>query len=540
MASFDTLPPAATQELGVIGHLKTDSHHMSLIQKRIRVLGIVLILAACIVNSTFIFRYAKETPVFSVDSYSYLAKAESLSRGEGLSVNWGIGRDRKYFPGYSVFLAPFAFFGENGGDYWIWANILNYFALALLVWFLARQLGFDGVWRALITLGVVTHPTLIRWIFLPYGELLCVTLCVAAWILFLKEGRRKTNLFCSSLLVGAAVMVRPEAVMFLGVFFALGVCGKERTPLLRILPAVGICLVLFAWWYLSTPPVEEDTSRLVYLDAYREAPVSGHQLVDNFDFFVHSLTQNFWRSPPAYQWFAAATKIWGAAAIVMALLGFLGIPAVAEAFAFLAFCLGHSFWFYVYDRYMIIAIPVFVLLQFRLLKYACEKSPFLKSKRDRMLPGIVVLAILFGTNLDRGRRAELQMSEAYAYNHGVETPYIQIAAQAKESLPDNRKILTNGGPYIAYYFSGEKVYFSSAERHYYNSDIHPGSAMEEMTQLKISHLLLLRTDFERWHREMGLHKEVKELFKEIASGPGWQLFTFNRLRHRGENEVELQ
>ena len=115
---------------------------------------------------------------------------ENLARLEGLAANFG-GTDRRFFPGYSVALAPFhALLGEKGYV----AFALGAFVATLAVAFrLGRRVGLSGeaaAWGA--GLGTLS-PAAIQWSAQPVSEPLATLLILGFLARFAAAGLFAVN-----------------------------------------------------------------------------------------------------------------------------------------------------------------------------------------------------------------------------------------------------------------------------------------------------------------------------------------------------------
>ncbi len=464
-------------------------------------------------------------PGFPVDCYVYLTKAESLISGRGLSVNWGDGIDRKFFPGYSLYLAPFALMGGNGGAYWIPANLLACGMLLFFLWKLTRYLGFTSLWRLVILLAVLSNVVLLSWIFLPYAEILSTALALAAWCVAIHPRDYRRPVFrwlFSGLLLGAAFMTRPEA----GIYLPFLILSSDKTGWReRFRPAVLILLwmpLLFLCWYATLQGGKQEDKGLAYVGMLQEHHIKGRQILDNFQTYVHllfsrNIGSNF------YKWLGLVKLYIWQFVLVAGLLGFLGRVAMRESGVLLIYALLHSFWPYFAERYLILVLPLAAIVLIRGLQFIATAGLFRTSYS--LFIGILLLIFWIETGYDMGKKGQEHVLEYILNDIPTALSHGEVARMAGESLPEQRVILTDGGPMTAYYFPGEHVYFSHGSPPDYYADIRPQSARADLKHLGITHVLLryhkLDVVLQEW--EMG---NDREQFNLLIGGPEWKLYEY--------------
>lgn len=221
-------------------------------------LGMVLVGAA--VRSAFSLLIATDLPP-GVDAEIYHLTAESIANGDGLGYNprfthWP--SDYEWTPaGNHPPLFPLVLAGGMLAGFESWDEqrvLLSVLAAAAvgLTGLAARRIGGDLV--ALVAAGIVAlHPV---WFQYPgfmasdalYGVVVAGLL--SAGLLALE----RSNLLAVAgmgLMVGAAVMVRSEAILFVPfLVFPVAWCGARRGRLARVLVGLGVVAVSIAPWML--------------------------------------------------------------------------------------------------------------------------------------------------------------------------------------------------------------------------------------------------------------------------------------------------
>ncbi|MBI5118776.1 hypothetical protein HZA56_20085 [Candidatus Poribacteria bacterium] len=319
------------------------------------ILGILLIL-----------HHAAHTPTYTIDSYFYLSKAKELAEGHGLRTSWNDGLDTKYFPGYSIFLAiPFM-----SGLSYISLQMISYLLCVLFMLRVAAALDFDWPAQALAATAFAINPIVIKWFSLPMAEGVALALSLLSVNLAFrfKQAGGYSYLFAASAVGGMAVLTRIEALFLLAVFAAIFFPARKSLSWLHLLIGVVVFLLpLFAYWASLAVAANQSPA---YLGEFRGTFLRVG-LIKNFIYnvwvpfgFMHrpvkSLQEIEFMSPMAIMgavWLLVGGVIF-LEGLFCATLGWLGQRARGLGFLFLAYASLHSLWYYRYERFMLMAVPL--------------------------------------------------------------------------------------------------------------------------------------------------------------------------------------
>lgn len=488
-----------------------------------------------------------------IDSYFYLAKAESLAAGRGLVLNWGEGIDRLFFPGYSVYLALFALAGEPGGFHWLFANLAALAGIAFALWHVAGRsdlgrmdqghleqghldqgrldqgrLGRLG--QTAVVLGLLTNPSLNRWVFMPYSEILCLLLCMTAWAVAASIRDHPRRFVPGWLLIAGllawAVLTRLEALIYVPVLLNEGirpgafVAGRRRWMPLASILAAGVIFAVFWALYLPESTERNGERSLRYMQVLEENPVKWSELPEHFRSLALSTVRNHWETSTGGRWAETARVAWAVAAVLAGLLGLLGWRGLRESALFLLFCLGHAFWFYVYDRFALNVLPLLLLVMVRAASRAGEAR--IRQPRLRLAAALVLMALWTVTNLEASRDAMAAMTAMNTY--GGDEPFVhrRIAREVDAALPADRVILTDGGPFLAFYLPEDRIHFIQDGHPFFRSSLDPDDPLGSVDALGITHFVILRQSFYTYLEQWGAMDRWPE-FPAVGHGDGFHI-----------------
>jgi hypothetical protein len=184
------------------------------------------------------------------DGHYYDFGARRIAEGLGYSDDRSVGGHLLWHPwchypvGYSAFLA--AFYRVLGASHSVAAaaNALVGAALAVVTWLLARHAVSPR--RARIAgLLVALHPGLILQAALVMSEPLAALLTLGAFVLAVRDRRPQRGFVAGSLALGAAALVRPQALLC-APFFACLI--EKRARLVAAIAACALALVVVLPW----------------------------------------------------------------------------------------------------------------------------------------------------------------------------------------------------------------------------------------------------------------------------------------------------
>jgi len=487
--------------------------------KNNRCLYLILILTLAL--GTFVIHYhAARTPTYAIDSYFYLSKAKQLAEGNGLRTTWNDGIDTKYFHGYSIFLAlPFLL-----GFSYIPLQLVLYLLCAILLLSIAMELEFDPAVGILAATVFAANPIVIKWFSLPMAEGLALALSLLSVRIFLGFIRTKNLLllFAACMVGGIAAITRAESLFLFAVFGVLAFPERKtlaKAPLLA--GAVVFVLPLFAYWLQLKTAVGRDPA---YIAEFR-------RMFLRFD-LLKNILYNIW-VPFGFMHFPRGVSgimepipsvLFGAvwiglggcvfvAGLAYSLFGRLGLRIRAVGLLFLAYAFVHSLWYYRYERFMLMAIPLAALV------WAIAAWKFLlPSGRDgvgrfRMVvlvqALIVAAGIYWGNHYTSRHRDALQQDSSWL-------SFQKIAGEVNRlNVESGSAVLTDLGPHLAYYLDTH-AYLDSRFRNYWRRAFSRKRTLEEMDKLEIE-LVVTKEDYEKWLESHKIPPEARNLFTHIET-----------------------
>lgn len=322
---------------------------MSEIKDRPRRAPVALSLALTVAGGIILrARLAAEHAIYPYDAYYYLGGARSLANEFAYSFR-GIPQTR-YQPGYPIVVAPFTWLTstDKAG---VLVAVLAWGGVGIATYFIGKRAG--GRWTGVVAAILVTfNPISIKWASVPMSEsvfTLFLSFAVLALIAALQE-KKPSLLVLSGALGGFSIITRVEGAVLLpllaiGAFWMLSDCGWRK--LRRILLPAGTAIVLFGIpfliWYLRNRGIE--SKELAYSDELTyNLDVSGESAWHRLDYYLWS-----------GQKFRPATLV--AYAGMLAGIVRLKREIIIMAAWFGAMVAGHLIWYYVYERFLMGALP---------------------------------------------------------------------------------------------------------------------------------------------------------------------------------------
>ncbi len=221
-----------------------------------------LALAALLVRLPLVVWAASRFPP-AADGTFYQVVASRIARGLGYTWAWpdGAVTYAAHYPvGYPAILGGlYALFGPSP----IWAMWLNALAGTVIVFCVHRLLARETSRRAalLAALAAALHPTLLAYTPAMMTELVSASLLVAGAAVAVSGSRRRTlsgrlgMLLALGLLMGLAVLVRPQQIVFAPLFGALLLLAQRPRfawwpALVGAVVATGLAVACCAPWTL--------------------------------------------------------------------------------------------------------------------------------------------------------------------------------------------------------------------------------------------------------------------------------------------------
>jgi hypothetical protein len=424
-----------------------------------------------------------KTEVFTIDSYYYLSKAKSLAQGHWLTIPWGDGLDRKFFWGYSLVLAiPMKLFGESA--FWLVSAVL-YGWTGLVLSRIFRMLPMEPPTRFGAMALAVLNPVALWWSSVPMSEGLLVSLAATS-VYFgarFRQGAAGREALWAALFGGLAFLTRVEGAFVALVLVAL--CGPRLWREKRW-ALFALCIVIFGVpealhvTYLRAIAVESK-GLIAYLDEAR-----AHLAEFNF-------LDGMWRHTRAPFWmiFRFDTESWLYARFfpswltvlqgVVTVLYLGGVVAALVqgifpkrsysfpvALGLLAFALIHSVWYYAYERYDYLMYPAAALV------FAAGVDSAARWAKPKVYLGIVLGVTLscalvsgvYGVQVSRMHAERLKL-------HQGNRDFRAIAKAVNDANPDKRPVITDLGPWVAFYLNG-RSYFNRHEQDFYDDAVPTG------------------------------------------------------------------
>lgn len=424
------------------------------------------------------------THTFTIDSYVYMAKARSLAEGRGFAVPWNDGVDRKFFWGYSMALAlPVRLFGDRG--FVVLACILQ--VLLLRSYRLLLQVVEERPTVRLLALALLAFdPLLVWWGTVPASEPLFTLLAVetvrrALVARSLPAGRFVPSALATAAFAGLAILTRAEGVLLL--LLLLAILGRRLFVERRfVLTLGGLALA-----------VVPELAHVWYLGAHSLEARSASEYVDELFGHLHDveLRDAAWENLRAPYWtvfrfdtekslyatffpkwlVSAQALVANAYLVALALAIASGIRRRSAAFwsalGVSSYAVLHALWYYRYERFMTVTTP-FAALVFAWAVDAALRAPFARARTvgAATLAGAgaaaVVTCALYGRSV-----SEMHAERLASREHGRD--YAKIAGAIDRADPERRPIVTDMGPYLAYYAVGRASFLDGESEFYVDS-----------------------------------------------------------------------
>jgi hypothetical protein len=483
-----------------------------------RALWLVLILT--LFSAILVIGYqAACTPTYTIDSYFYLSKASQVARGEGLSTTWNDGTDAKYFPGYSIFLAiPFLL-----GASYVSLQLISYCLCVLFLFRIARGLGFDPGVQLLAATACAANPIVIKWVCLPMAEGVALMLSLLSITLLLGflEKNRWPLLAAACMVGGVATITRVESLFLLAVFGTI--LFPKRRALFRpsILAGAALFLLPLAVYWIR---LKYGTGQSpAYLGELRH-PLPKFGLLKNFIYnlwvpfgFMHRPTSSFLASGlvsvsavVGAVWFVLGQVIF-IIGLILSFSGKLGAKARAVAFLFAVYALAHALWYYRYERFMFMAVPL-AAIGWAIAVRTIFK--FVKGEQGGRWWVLVLAQLLIAaTGTYFGNHYSSRHAEALQQD--TSRLGFQDIAEAVNGLNRETRsaVLTDLGPHLAYYVDAH-TYLDTDHGNYWQRAFPPDRTLQEMDRLGIG-FVVTRENLAEWLEAHQIPLSSRERFKPV-------------------------
>lgn len=473
------------------------------------------------------------TPTYPVDSYFYLSKGEQLAKGNGLTTTWNDGFDRKYFPGYSLLLAAVSHIEDSV----ILLQGIAYLACGILLGYMVLVCNFERPLAFLAMTALWANPISLKWFSLPMAEGAALMLCLTSILVaVLTRGYLGFLLACA--IGGFAAITRMEAVFLLPVFAVHLISGEKERKAWRTMTAGAALFIapLAAYWLWVRSAAGESPA---YVHEFLQT-FKGARLLENFAYNVW-VPFGFMHRPnrliagqglisaagvAAITWFLVGEVVF-LMGLVWAVLGKLNKQARASAWLFLAYAFFHSFWYYRYERFMLMALPMAIIVWMA----AVGKVASFIRKEGSLWPMVLAQALVAASGLYIGNYyGKVHIEELQADTSRL--PFQDIARTVNQVNTMRSPVLTDLGPHLAYYLDAHS-YLDSKYANYWQRAFPPEQAMEKMERLGIR-LVVTRKDVGEWLDRHKIPPDARERFKAAEILPnGVTLIEFDT-QPRGE------
>ncbi|GAB4340117.1 MAG: hypothetical protein Kow0099_15790 [Candidatus Abyssubacteria bacterium] len=472
------------------------------------------------------------TPTYPIDSYFYLSKAEQLAGGNGLVTNWNDGFDRKYFPGYSLLLAATSRMKNSV----ILLQSAAYLACGVLLGYMMLLFNFERPLAFLAMTALWGNPISLKWFSLPMAEGAALTLCLISAVLFFAS-RGYLGFFLACAVGGLAVITRMEAVFLLPVFGGY-LFFEKRERMKWPIVATGTALFmapLVAYWLWVRSAIGESPA---YVKEFLHT-LRGTRLLENLAYniwvpfaFMHRpdrlVAGHGLISTPGFAaivWFAVGEFVF-LIGLVWAVSGKLNKQARVAAWLFLAYAFLHSFWYYRYERFMMMALPMAVIVW---AAAVAKLGSLLKKPGNSWL--VVLAQVMIATS---GLYLGNHYSKLHIEELRADTEWLQfqdIARIVNRRNTTHSPVLADLGPHLAYYLDAH-TYLDTAHGNYWQRAFPAERTVEEMERLGIE-LVVTRKDIDQWLEEHRVPLSARDRFKLAEILPnGVTLLEFRRARSR--------
>ena len=337
----------------------------------IRAVAVVSLLVALTALATVPSRY----PKFPIDAYYYLEMARNVAHGKGPVVRFEQGFPLKFFPGYPLVLGIASLAGEPD-EVWQFLHAGLVVGLFLSILWTGRNLGISAPLSWATAALTFSSPVFLKWVTLPYSELLTLTLGVLIAGVSAKAIRTlsATDVTIAGFLGSFAAITRPTAGFYvLAAAFYLLLYLPKQIRLRCVARFLTLCAIL-PLLYLASRWMNH-TSLVPYAHEL-SARGSDDTVLNRFlsALICFSAIPKVASNSAALEWLLTGSTIAFMMSVVLSLRGYLGIRVLHSGLIVVAFLALHSFWNYSSERFILPVLPAGMFVTARCMEWFCDRE----------------------------------------------------------------------------------------------------------------------------------------------------------------------
>jgi len=335
---------------------------------------------------------------------------------------------------------------------------------------------------------------------------------------FRKEGR-PLQLLMAGLFAGFSVATRAQgALAFPLLLFICGLKPWRKKMLLFTAAALLIAILPFTIWLIIKSSA---ASSFDYLAVAKAKGINWSDLDERFVFYLqapfnflklYSTTKGM-RADFAIYWIIFPFY---AFAMLAALGRFRREPLpAAAALTVILFAAMLPLWYYVYERFIIITIPLsaFVLASV-LFPATIRHRVWLRTIGLLLFSTIyIIMATNYSVKLSTIHIRDMAKDRRHGF-----IKYQMVAGVVNKLNQHKSPVLISFEPHLAYHLDGH-VYIDRSKKHYYASAFKAGKALDFIREKGIEYIII-NSNLGKWmNRHRIPHWRNKKLFKEIKCPP---------------------
>jgi len=387
---------------------------------------------------------------------------------------------------------------------------------------IGRAAGRDSCGQFLALTALLANPIMLKWLSLPMAEGVALMLCLVAVALFLAFLARRSilSLILACVIGGFATITRIEALFLVPVFGLLAAPEKRNISWRWLLAGLVVFFLPLFWYFLwlrgtagaESAYISEFKSTLPTADFLKNL---AYNILVPFG-FMHWPVRSFSASEllsvtglAGVIWIGLGECVF-VGGLVAALAGRLGPRLRATSILFVTYAFVHSFWYYRYERFMLMALPLAAIVWASAIQEVCAR---LLPKRQHVLLPLIQLMIVasgfyFGNFYSLRHRAALQQDTG-----GLRFREIAAAVNSLNS-ESHSPVLTDLGPHLAYHLDAH-TYLDTGYKNYWKRAFPPERTLGEMERLGIR-FVVIKLKVNQWFEEHAIPPEIQSRFKVLT------------------------